>query len=168
MTKLDKHEPEEQQERQESPVQREKPRRIRGFAKTFVNFPRWMGVDDLKVTGKRIGSMATYLMTPAKAKHHESFEEAKERLGLTEKDIAERMKSFLFQARIIAIVAFVLFSYAVYLFVANYYVAGCMAVLITGVAVSLAVKEHFRYFQMKQRRLGCTLGQWFKAFIGRG
>lgn len=162
MTKPDYQAPEEK------PVKKEKPRRIRRFAKTFVNFPRWMGVDELKSSGKRIGQMAKDLMTPAKAQHHETFEEAVERLGLTEKDIAERMKGFLFQARVIALVALVIFIYAIYLFIASHIIAGFMAVLITGVAVSLAIKEHFRYFQMKQRRLGCTLGQWFKALIGRG
>ena len=158
----------DKQDLQEELTKREKPRRVRRFAKTFVNISHWMGVDELKVTGSRISTMAKDLMTPAKAKHHETFEEAIERLGLTDKDIAERMKSFRFQARIIAIVALALLSYAIYLFTADYFIAGFIAILVTGVAVSLAVKEHFRYFQMKQRRLGCTLGQWLKAYIGRG
>ncbi len=164
MAKDDKQAPQVQAQ----PAKREKPRRIRKFAKTFINFPRWMGVDELKVTGNRIGRMVKDLVTPAKAQHHETFEEAVERLGLTEKDIQERMKSFRLQSRVIAFVALVLLGYAIYLFVSDHILAGFIAVLITGVAVTLAVKEHFRYFQMKQRQLGSTLGQWFKAFIGRG
>jgi intracellular multiplication protein IcmV len=143
---------------------------LRGIGKTFkplVNFPRWMDIRSASTTAKEIGKNAKDLFIPQKAKHKETFAEAVLRLNLTEEDIQLRMKSLLRMATIYCSIAILLVAYTVYLLANAHLFAGLLGTVLTVLALSFAFREHFWYFQMQQRHLGCTIKQWFIAtFLG--
>jgi intracellular multiplication protein IcmV len=37
-----------------------------------------------------------------------------------------------------------------------------VSLVVTLIALILAYRYHFWYFQMKQRKLGCTFSEWYK------
>jgi intracellular multiplication protein IcmV len=144
---------------------------LRGIGKVvkpLVNFPRWMDWRSVSTTATDIGKSAKGLFVPAQATRQETFEAATRRLHLTEKDIQERMKNLLRMAVIYCVIAVGLTVYTCYLLAKGHALAGLLGTVLSLLALSFAFREHFWYFQMQQRRLGCTVKQWLAAlFRGR-
>ena len=96
----------------------------------------------------------------------ETFEQASQRLDLSEADIQARIKSLKNEILIFSFSAITIFSYAVYLGISG---AGFFAVLIALlVSTSLficAFKSHFWLFQVRNRKLGCTFQEWINSTI---
>lgn len=139
---------------------------IRGFGKVvkpFVNFPAWMGWQQISTTGKSIKDAAKLITKPAQAKRKETFDEALQRLRLTENDLQQRAKLFRRMMMVYSGIALILFFYTIYLLAGAHLAAGLLSFVLTLLALSLAFRQHFWYFQVQQRKLGCTIKEWFNA-----
>lgn len=139
---------------------------VRGLGKAFkplVNFPAWMGWKQLSQTGKDISSNAKELLTPQKATRQETFDAAVRRLGLSEQDIQQRMKAFKKMALLYSVIALGLAGYCIYLVIFAHVAAAFLTLILVTLALTLAFREHFWYFQMKNRRLGCTIKDWLNS-----
>lgn len=137
---------------------------IRGIGKAtkpFVNFPAWMGLKQLSSSGKGIKDTAKSLLQQSKSTRKETFEEAVARLGLNEQVLKQRQQVFLRMAMAYGAMALSLFGYSVYLLVTMHIAAGFMTLVLTVLALTLAFRQHFWYFEIKQRKLGCTVKEWF-------
>lgn len=136
--------------------------------KPFVNFPRWMGWRELSANGRNIKNMAVDVFTPKEAEHQESFEEAKQRLGLSDTDVTKKRKSFLQLSIIYTLFGLALFAYAIYLAVWQHFILATIITLILSVlAFTFAYREHFWYFQMTTKKLGQSYKDWF-AYTFKG
>lgn len=137
--------------------------------KPFVNVTRWVGWDQVAAEGKNIVNMAKDLIkVKAPETHAETFEQAVIRLNLTEDDIQKRRKSLLMGASVYLLFAFALLIYAFYLFIwSENFLAGLLALIVAGLALAFTYREHFWYFQMTVRRLGCSFKDWV-SFTFRG
>ncbi|QLH41376.1 MAG: hypothetical protein HWD59_00655 [Coxiellaceae bacterium] len=145
---------------------------LRGIGKGikgFVNFPRWMGLSQLTRTGKDITDIGKKLVnSKTTSKRQESFAEAMQRLKLTEKDVDERGRHFLLMARLYAVIGLALLIYTLYLFWQAHLMAAFMSLILTTLGFTLAFRQHFYYFQIKQRKLGCTIKEWIAVNTKRG
>lgn len=145
---------------------------IRGvgkLVKPFVNFPSWMGLRQLSASGKGIANTAKSIYQPGdpnRVIRKETFEQAVERLHLSEQDLQQRMKTFWNMTLVYLFVALGLFGYGASLCVDGYFAAGFLSFILTVLALSLALRQHFWYFQIKRRKLGCTMKEWFKGTFG--
>ncbi|MGB6976554.1 MAG: type IVB secretion system protein IcmV [Gammaproteobacteria bacterium] len=135
-------------------------------AKPLVNFPRWMDLRSVSTTAKDIGKMAKGLFVPQQATRQETFEEAVKRLHLTEENIQERMKTLLRLTLVYCLIAVALGTYTGYLLVNGRILAALLSFTLTFLSLAFAFREHFWYYQMKQRRLGCGIKEWFIAIFG--
>lgn len=134
--------------------------------KPLVNFPAWMGLNQILSTAKGIKNTAKGLVeTTSKPVHDETFKEAIKRLHLSEKDIQQRQKTFYRNALIYAGIGLLLLGYAIYLVIGSHFAASFLSLVLFVLALALAFKQHFYYFQMKQRKLGCTVQDWLSAFF---
>ena len=140
-------------------------RRIKKFGKTFLDVPAWMGWSRLKSSSQAIGSTAKRLFIPQKPQIKEEFHEAINRLNLSEEDILDRQKSFLKLSIIFVIMGFMILIYAVYLAWSSYIRSAFIALGLTLLVFAIAFRYHFWYFQVKHRRLGCTLREWYHGTI---
>jgi intracellular multiplication protein IcmV len=141
----------------------------RGIGKTgkfLFNVPGWMGLKEIKASGKGIADTAKGLFYTYKSDRQETFDEAVVRLHLSEQDIQQRMKGFFKAALVYTVIALGLFLYTIYLLIGVYLGAAIISFLLSLLALTLAFRQHFYYFQMKQRRLGCTIKQWFHFLVG--
>ncbi len=102
---------------------------------------------------------------PQKAEVRESFEAAKARLNLSDKDLIARQKGLLRLSLLMVSMAVVLFIYAIYHFFTGGYIAFILSLVVMAIALVLAFRYHFWYFQIKNRKLGCTLNEWFMQGI---
>jgi intracellular multiplication protein IcmV len=136
--------------------------------KPLVDIPRWMDLPRLAENGKMIVDIAKQLIVPQKAKRTETFEEAMVRLRLSKADISQRTQEFKRLFIIFLVIFIVLLSYTVYLFSEGSIRPGLVSLVLTFIVLAQIFRYHFWLFQIKQRKLGCTLREWFwQGLLGR-
>src|SRR5262245_15392808 len=85
------------------------------IVKPFVNFPRWMGLGQIRATAASIKKMFQDLRIHRPPVREETFEEAKQRLNLSEEDIQSRLKSCFWLSILYSFIALLLLIYTIYM-----------------------------------------------------
>lgn len=142
-------------------------RAIGRVVKPFVNFPRWMNLNQLWNTGRSIAGTLKDLKVETNAPiRKETFEEAQQRLKLTDEDLNHRMK-FCFRLSMIYLLVGLLFlAYTIYL-ILHLSIGFILALLLTALMFAFSFQQHFWYFQIKSRQLGATVKDW-RNYLFRG
>lgn len=137
----------------------------KGFIRKGFNVKKWVDYDYVKVTGKSVAGIAKDLYgSQAQApQHQETFEQAVQRMGLTEKDIKKRMQTAQRISLGCGMSIFPVTLYAIYLMMTGSWLSSLVAVMMVLLLGAYAFRESFNLYQMKQRRLGCTVQAWFKG-----
>lgn len=144
----------------ETKVMKTKKHPVRSFFGTFFNFKRWLAYEQIKENGKAVGHSAKSLFATKKSKHIETFDEAVQRLNLTEEDLVNRTQQFLKLARLYLFFAIALVIYVFYLLFTGHILAVFTGLALVMLVSSYSLREHFWYMQMKKRKLGCNLRDW--------
>ena len=130
--------------------------------KRIVNPRAWSDFDRLHAGQRYIVSVCRTYFVPQESKAIESFDEAKKRLHLTDKLLMEQKKSLFRLSILMLFIACLLLIYTLYnLFNAHLLAAG-LSTMVLSIALVLAFRYHFWYFQIEQQKLGCTLREWFR------
>ena len=108
--------------------------------KSMVNIPRFMSYGFLKSTSAGLANSAKSLFIPAQPKYHETYEQALQRLNLSEQDIAERKQEFSRLVTIFGLVSIVVFAYALYLLANAKFLSGAMALTVTALVLAKVFK----------------------------
>lgn len=139
-----------------------------GLSKVFSP-TQWMGYDSLRQNGFLIGRIFRRAMGQDKKQKLSglSFAQCMAHFNLLEADIQKKMKNMLQIVYFCLILAGLCFMYAMYLLISAKIMPGFVTLILMFVMLSYAFREHFNYFQMRQRRLGCTIKQWF-YFVLKG
>lgn len=151
-----------------------RPRRVAKHAvKTVANFPGWLSLSFLRdVTGGLIafiaptyGSYVKPLPDDIKDDRSVRFKEAMAKMNISEADLVTRTLNLKRQALFFAIMAFLGLVYAVYLLATGSYVATLLAVLVSVLFFLRVCTCRYWLFQIKERKLGCTLREWLKGKV---
>jgi intracellular multiplication protein IcmV len=134
--------------------------------KPLVDFPTWMGYRTLVDNGKAVITGVKELFAPPQPERTESFEQAIERLGLTEKDIQLRKNVFLGFSIFWGLLTIGAFAYTCWLFFNGGFKGGLLGLSLSLFAAILCFRYHFWYFQVKNRLLGASFTLWFNALFG--
>lgn len=128
-----------------------------------VRVDRWMSWDYLADTTDRIKSMVVSIAVPQKSTYAETFEEAMQRLGLTEEDLAHRKKEYtqLFYFFLVLFGTVVL--YALYMGFNGHLIASLISFCLSLYCLTQAFRFHFWLFQIKNRKLGCSIKEWINS-----
>ncbi len=138
--------------------------------KSNFDLRSWVGEDNIRKSAYAIRDMYKDLYpktAEAKTASTETFEECMHRYGITEEGLVKRMGTMLLMLKVYGALAALLFFYIIFLFMDGKVGTGIFACILLVVLGSFMFKEHFNYFQMKQRRLGCTFNDWLKFLAGR-
>lgn len=135
--------------------------------KPFVNVSRWMGLAQLKANAVAIKKMIQDLRIHRPPVRQETFEEAMQRMNLTEEILKSRIKTCLWLSILYTVAAIVLLTYSIYMIVHGQ-LGMIIGILLTGLMMVFAYREHFWYFQMKTRKLGNTFRDWVSYILRRG
>lgn len=133
--------------------------------KPAVNVKAWMGWDIIKNSSRYVYSLGKSLFVPQKAEGSESFAEALVRLNLTEADLKIRQQEFMRLFLIYAAMGVAIVLYSLYLFYNLSFMGGLLTLVVASLAFGLAFRYHFWMFQMKQRKLGCSVREWWHSQI---
>jgi intracellular multiplication protein IcmV len=144
-------------------VKVKKPSRF-GF-RAFINVKSWLAFDDVKGYGKIVSSLAKDVFKRKQPEHNETFAEAIKRLNLTETDLVAKAKQFLLLAAIYVGAAILAFGYLIYLFYTGHLLPTILVIVLIMIFLSCALREHFWYMQIKQRKLGCNFKDWTQFIL---
>jgi len=132
--------------------------------KTFFNPRAWLGYDLLKAQTRETTSLIKDVVHPDESPHYqETFEEAMERFHLTEADIQKTQKNYLIIALVFLALAIPACFFALYLFFQGKFLGGLLALSLASLLLANAFRYHFWFFEIKQRKLGCTLNEWSRG-----
>ncbi|EKE01722.1 MAG: IcmV [uncultured bacterium] len=143
---------------------------IKKLFKSFVDVKKWMSYDEVVTNTKTTIGLFRRLISYSKpeAIRHETYEEAVARLGMTEAQLLNRKKAFLYSALVYGAFALVLFIYLIYLLVNAYFFAAFFDLILACLLFLTAYLEHFWYMQMQKKKLGCGFQDWLNFILPRG
>ena len=129
--------------------------------KTFFNPSLWFGYESFVAMNHGIWNIIKSLFIRQAPAHKENFEEAVQRLQLTDTDLHEARKNYYAFAIFFLVLGLIAFLYGLYLLLHHHTLSGLLLAFISAALFfSQAFKYHFWYFQIKQRKLGCTYQEW--------
>lgn len=128
-----------------------------------IRVDQWLGYSAIKDSIGQIKSTVQPSFTVEHAEQQEDFDAAIDRLHLTQEDLASREREFTKLFCIYLLAAIALFGYSIYLFVRGNWGGGLMTLGITLYPINLAFKFHFWLFQIKNKKLGCSLKDWWNS-----
>lgn len=134
--------------------------------KTFFNPTAWFGYGEVKNVNRTIWDILKSLFTQSALTHPETFEEAKVRLKLTEEEIQQTGQNYLIFSLIFLAFGLFGFMFGCYVLYHHATFAGFMlGIAVTSLFLAQAFRYDFWYFQIKQRKLGCTFDEWWQGKI---
>jgi len=135
------------------------------FLSRLFNFRAMLDWD--RVTGhlRYLLELIGLLSTPETSQASQTdvtFDDAKNKLDLTDNDLLLKQRVLHRLSLLMLLFALVVFVYAVYqLFYGS--PLGCIpSFVVMSIALALAFRYHFWSFQIKERKLGCTVSEWYK------
>lgn len=136
--------------------------RIGTVLSRMINIRAWADWD-------RTRSFTTYLVdgfkrffVPQNPAVEESFDEAMVRLNISDQDLKIKKKSLFRLSVLMLVVAAVIFLYLAYQLIFGSFKAAIVSFIVLLIALVLAFRYHFWYFQIKNRKLGCTVQEWYR------
>lgn len=144
-------------------------RKIGRAAGRLVDFrvDRWLNLQMLKNTTTYLVSETKNLFTVEQAEKTENFDQAVVRLELTPNFIDAQARRYLYLTCFFLVAAVLLLLYGIYIALHHNFMGACISFSLMIYVLSCAFRFHFWYFQMKQKKLGCSLQEWFKSIQSR-
>ncbi len=121
--------------------------------KSLVDVRKWIAWDDMKTGGKSVVGMAKDLFARPESAGPETFTEATERLQLTDKDLIQRMRTYLHLTIIYLLMAAALSAYMIYAIVTSHWLTTFMCLILAALLTAYAFRSHFWYTQIKQKKI---------------
>lgn len=135
--------------------------------KTFVNPRGWVDYDSLKYQNKIIYKNLKPLFSKPQPIRGETFDQAIQRLGLSEADIQATIKSYRRYSIFFVIIGLITFYYSFYLLFRHVSFASWLLGLgAAGLFFGQAFKYDFWVLQMHKRTLGLTFADWKRNILG--
>lgn len=133
----------------------------------FFNFKigQWLDYDTVKGGASYFFYLFKSFFQLRNTGYEETFEEAKDRLQLSDNEIELQSKNYLLVSVIFFLAFLSLFCYTAYLVYNKNRLSAALSGAITIYALSFSIRHHFWYFQLRQKKLGCTLSEWFRALF---
>jgi len=139
--------------------------RTQGVAKRYLNVNTYMGLDSLKANAQLLGGLAKQVFKVPSAKRTETFQEALTRLNLSEADIQHRQRVFFRLSVSLLLGAVAVLLYGFYIFSEGRLAAFGLDLAVVVLLLAQAFRYHFWFFQVKNRKLGCTAKEWWNSNI---
>ena len=133
----------------------------------IINLRLWCDWDRMVASTKYLFYGSKKYLTPQKQTQTESFATAALRLNLSSDDLRTRQQGLLRISILMLGIATILLAYVVYNLCYLQFLSAGVSVIVMGIALVLAFRYHFWYFQIKKRQLGCSVSQWFSYLRGK-
>lgn len=132
--------------------------------KPFVDIHGWSDASYLKKKAEGIAGLAKSVFFVQKPKRTEDFQTAVARLHLSEEDIQRRQHQFLIGTIFFLIIGIALFIFACF---RDRAITMFLSFIVAGIAFAEAFRNHFWFTQMKHRKLGMSVREWWQCLRGK-
>lgn len=142
---------------------------VKNTIKDNTNVKGWSSWNSIKNNAKVVYGFAEGLKPrvqdtlPVKV----TFEQMVQQYGLSEKDIRSRMRTHLGVAVFCLLLGFIAIGWMFFLLTKFMFLSALVSFSLGALMFAYAFREHFFYFQLKQKRLNCTLTEWFSNFFSK-
>lgn len=142
--------------------------RVASVIKSIFNVRSWADYDRMK-------SFTSYLLNGIKKMvipqptvndnvlaSKKAFDDKFAEMKLTDEELSDRAKGLYRLSVVMCVAAVGIFGYTIYQLFHGGYRAVMVSFVLTAISLVLAFRYHFWYFQIKERRLGCTIREWYR------
>lgn len=136
--------------------------RLSHVVNSIFDVRRWSDYDRVKTYTTYLMDGVKKLFVPQKAVSDVSFEEAMALMKISEADLKKQQGALYRLSVFMCVLAAGFFLYAVYHLFYGTFRAVAISLIVMCMALTLGFRYHFWYFQIKQRKLGCTFGEWYR------
>lgn len=132
---------------------------------------RWLGIGSLKQQSSTAGKLIKGTFKNSVEGEGDdsfkpkSFEDCMRHYNVDEKGLEKLKRNSLYTIYFCLTLSLAMLAYMFYLFAHGTTIGGIMCLVLTIILWSMATRESFNLYQMKQRRLGCTFQEWFKSLF---
>ena len=142
--------------------------RFRKIINTAFNVRKWSDFDRMKEFTMYLEHGIKNLFIPQRQAAAQTFDEALQQYHINEATLLKKKKALIRLSLWMSFLAFGFFLYSIYLVVVGSFHAMLLSLVVMMFALVLAFRYHFWFFQIQQRKLGCTFQDWFwRGFLGR-
>lgn len=139
--------------------------RLLTMLKNIINIRYWLDFERIKTFTLYLLTGIKNMFVPQPRTSGEDFSEAVKTLHLSPEDLEARKKGLYRLSLIMMTLALGLLGYGLYHLYYGAWRATLLSLVVFLIALVLAFRYHFWYFQIKQRKLGCTIREWFRQGI---
>jgi intracellular multiplication protein IcmV len=132
----------------------------RGTMRTVADLPTWFSVDYLKDSNRALHGLVKSTFARSDRASNEAFSQAMVRMGVTEADLGERLKQYRLYFLMLAGFGVLILFYALYVLFFGEFMPFVISLIVSSLAFIRALQYHFWGFQIKHRKLGCSLNEW--------
>lgn len=143
-------------------MKKEKGSRVLRVLSSIINVRAWIDYDRSKAAFQYLKNGIKKLFIPQKEVKTADFDRVAEQMNLTESDLASRQRALKRLSLFMLVIASAIFIYAGYHLFSGHFRAALVSLVVTLIALVLAFRYHFWYFQIRERKLGCTFREWFR------
>jgi len=86
-------------------------------------------------------------------------------MNLNEQDLSKRAKEFKTLVIVFGLFTIFLLVYTGHLFFNGHYQGAIVSIGVTFISLAQLFRNHFWLYQLKQRRLGCSVSEWFRCGV---
>ena len=135
------------------------------FIRSRLRVKEWLGFDVLVSLSLDLLHFAERLLVIKPPSSPESFAEAMAKFGLTPANILQRQYRFALTSFCMIVLALGMFAYVIYQAMYGSLQAMMISLVLVCVFLGLSFRYHFWFTQLKYKRLGLTLIEWFKYTV---
>lgn len=128
-----------------------------------VRVDKWLGWDYIVSATEDYKNIVKDMATAETPQYIETFDDAMKRLGLTEADIQARKKEFTRLFIFFIAISVLIILYGLAMAFKGYMVTALVSFCISIYTLTQAFRFNFWLFQIKNRKLGCTIKEWMNG-----
>lgn len=136
--------------------------RIRQTLKRLFNIRLWMSADSLMMFASFLKKTARQIFVISQHDTTESFEEACARLNVTDEILTSRACALRRMSQLLCLLNIGLLIYLGYQCFYGHIRGILMTTALIGMVGAMAFRYHFWSFQIKEKKLGCSLREWYQ------
>ncbi|KTD34883.1 intracellular multiplication protein IcmV [Legionella moravica] len=140
-------------------------KRIGSIFKRIINIRAWSDWDRMKAFSTYLVNGFKRLFVTQKNVQVESFDSAVNKLKLSEAELLIKQNALFRLSMVMLAAAIMILFYTGYQLFYGSFKAVIVSLVVMLIALVLAFRYHFWYFQIKHRKLGCTIKEWYKQGI---
>jgi intracellular multiplication protein IcmV len=132
------------------------------------NFSGWVGSKNIRQNALLIKDLSKAAFTPGReqaesAPKKETFAQAMQRLNITEAGLQKRIRASTQVIYFCGVLVIPMLAYTFYMFKSGFYLSTFVCLMLTLLLGAYTFREHFNRYQMRRRKLGCTMAEWFRG-----